>query len=168
MIGRPLNFKSSGGSPFIINNQSAQPQLQASSPYWYITVDSVDGLSSSDISYESHPVPYGIGEVSGDVFRRGKSITLNGRIKALNLQLLETGADFLEQMFAERAIRQLTWTRWNDGVEIYLACRVNNDLSIVRSVQDGKYEWGYTVGLRADDPRTKRTSDNSVYPTFQQ
>lgn len=168
MIGRTLNFKSSGGSSFIFNNNASQPYLEAQSPYYYIQVTDVDGLSSADISYESHPVPQGIGEVSGDVFRRGKSITLTGKVKGLNLRYLETGADFLEQIFAEKAIRQLTWTRWNDGVEIYLACRINNDLSIARSFQDGKYSWGWTVGLRADDPRTRRTSDGSVYPTWQQ
>ena len=168
MIGRAINFKSSGGSPFIINNNASQPLLQAQSPFYYIQVTDVDGLSSSDISYESHPVPFGIGEVSGDVYRRGKSITLTGKIKGLNLKYLETGADFLEQMFAEKAIRKLTWTRWNDAVEIYLNCRINNDLSISRSFTEGKYEWGWTVGLRADDPRTRRISDGSVYPTFQQ
>ncbi len=168
MVGRAINFKSSGGSSFIINNQAGQPQMQAQSPYYFVTVDTVDGLSSADISYESHPVPYGIGEVSGDVIRRGKSITLSGKVRGLNLKFLEQGSDFLEQVFAERAIRKLTWTRWADNVEIYIACRVNNDLSIVRSFQDGKYEWPWTVGLRADDPRTRKSSDDSVYPTFQQ
>jgi len=86
----------------------------------------------------------------------------------MTVKAVETGAEFLEQMFAERAIRKLTWTRWIDDIEIYINCRVNNDLSIVRSFTDGKYEWPWTVGLRADDPRTRKSSDNSVYPTFQQ
>ncbi len=168
MIGRAINFKSSGGSSFIINNNASQPFLEAQSPYYYIQVTSVDGLDSADISYESHPVPFAIGEVSGDVFRRGKSITLTGKVRGLNLKYLEIGSDFLGQMFAEKAIRKLTWTRWVDGIEIYLACRINNDLSIARSFEDGRYEWQWTVGLRADDPRTKKTSDDSVYPTWQQ
>jgi len=168
MIGRAVNFKSSGGSPFIINNQVSQPMLWAQSPYYFIHLDAVDGLSSADISYESHPVPNSIGEISGDVFRRGKSVSLTGKIRALNLRYLETGSDFLEQMFAEKAVRKLTWTRWVDAIEIYLSCRINNDLSIVRTFQDGRYEWQWTVGLRADDPRTRKSSDDSVYPTFQQ
>ncbi len=168
MIGRAIAFYTTGGTPLVINDNANQPQLEAQSPYYYIQVTSVDGLSSADISYESHPVPYSIGEVSGDVFRRGKSISLSGKIKGLNLQYLEIGCDFLEQMFADRAKRKLSWTRWSDDVTIYLGCRINNDLSVVRSFEDGKYQWGWTVGLRADDPRTYRLDDDTVYPTWQQ
>ena len=137
MIGRPITFFSPGGTAYTINNNGSQPNLEAQSPYYYIQVVSVDGLSSADISYESHPVPYSIGEVSGDVFRRGKSIALTGKVKGLNLQYLEIGAEYLEQMFAEREIRKLAWTRWIDNVDIYLGCRVNNDLSIVRTLSQG-------------------------------
>lgn len=168
MIGRAVNFKTTGGSNFVINDRVSQPLMYTQSPYYYIQIVNVDGLSSADISYESHPVPYSIGEVSGDVFRRGKSITLSGKILGLNLRYLETGADFLEQMFAERAKRQLIWTRWVDNIQIYLECRINNDLAIVRTFEHGRYDWQWTVGLRADDPRTKRVSDSTVYPTWQQ
>lgn len=163
MIGRTITFGS-----FTINNRAAQPNLWAQSPFYYISVSSIDGLSAADISYESHPIPYAIGEKSGDVFRRGKSVTITGKIEALNVAYLETGADFLGQMFADRTLRNLSWTRISDGVAIYLKCRINQDLSIVESFQEGRYSWPYTVGLRADDPRTRRVSDSTVYPTWQQ
>ena len=97
MIGRAVNFKSSSGGNFIINNQISQPGLHSQSPYWFVFLDSVDGLSSADISYESHPVPYGIGEVSGDVLRRGKSITLSGRVKGMTVKAVETVLNFLSK-----------------------------------------------------------------------
>ena len=163
MIGTAVSFGS-----FTVNNQLAQPQLWAQSPFYFIYVDSIDGLHGADISYESHPVPYGIGEVSGDVFRRGKTVTVTGKIRGMNMQTLEQGADVLGQMFADKTLQQLKWTRRSDGVEVYIQCRVNQDLSIVESVQIGRYEWPYTVGLRADDPRIRRVSDGSVYPSWQQ
>lgn len=163
MIGRAISFGSA-----TINDHANQPFLWAQSPWYFIYVDNIDGIWGADISYESHPVPFAIGEVSGDVYRRGKSITITGKIRGLNMQTLEQGADYLGAMFAPRSIQQLKWTRHADNVQVYIACRVNNDLSIVENVQSGRYEWPYTVGLRADDPRIKRVSDGSVYPSWQQ
>lgn len=167
MLGTAINFLSSdGGTNYIINDRVSQPLLQAQSPYYYISVANVDGLYQSDISYESHPIPNATGERSGDVFRRGKTITLSGKIYGWNFAKLEEGADFLNHMFAEKALRKLQWTR-KDGVQVYITCRVAQDLSIVQNVQEGKYQWSWVVGLRADIPFTYKSSDNSLYPTWQ-
>jgi hypothetical protein len=128
---------------------------------------SVDGLYGADLSIESHPLPNFIGEKSGDIFRRGKTITLSGTIQALSMGALERGAEFLQQMFADRGKRKLIWTRWADGVSVYYIARINQDLSITQSISDHSYRYNYTVAVRADDPRTYKVSDNTVYPTFQ-
>jgi hypothetical protein len=168
MIGTAINFKSfDGATNFIINNRATQPTLHAESPFYYISVEAIEGLYQADISYESHPIPNAVGEKSGDVFRRGKTITISGKIYGTNLGKLEEGADFLYRMFADKRLRKLTWTR-RDTIAVYINCRVNQDLSIVQTVSEGRYSWPWVVGLRADIPFTYKVSDNSLYPTWQE
>jgi len=168
MLGTSISFLSADEvTTYTINNRGTQPLLQAQSPFYYISVDNIDGLYQADISYESHPIPNATGEKSGDVFRRGKTVTLSGNIYGNNLAYLEAGCDYLKQMFNEVAERKLRWTRRSDSVEIYLKCRVNQDLSITQNLQSNAYRLAWVVGLRADSPLTRRTSDDAVYPTWQ-
>lgn len=163
MIGTAITYNG-----ITINNHAAQPLREAQSPFYYIMVNNVDGLRTADISYESHPLPNLIGEKSGDVFRRGKTITLSGYIYGYSLGYLEAGADVLHQMFGSTtSLNNLSWTRRSDGVGVYLSCRPQQDLSIVESFDSLVRRWAWVVGLRADDPRIRRTSDGSVYPTWQ-
>lgn len=168
MFGSAINLKSANGSTnFIINDRANQPKLYAQSPYYYIFVQNVDGLYGADLSLESHPIPNFIGEKSGDIFRRGKTITISGYVQGLSMGALERGAEFLQQMFTETAKRQLIWTRWADGVQVYYVVRINQDLAISQSASDASYRYNYTVAVRADDPRTYKVSDNTIYPTWQ-
>jgi len=168
MFGSAINFKSADGTTnYIINDRTNQPRLWATTPFYYISVQNVDGLYGADLSIESHPLPNFIGEKSGDIFRRGKTITLSGTIQALSMGALERGAEFLQQMFTETAYRHLIWTRWADGVQVYYIARVNQDLAISQTVSDNSFKYNYTVAVRADDPRTYKVSDNTVYPTWQ-
>ncbi len=171
MFGSKITFKSVDGmTSYIINDRTSgtgQTRLWAQTPFYYIAVANVDGLYSADVTYESHPIPNATGEMSGDVFRTGKTITISGDITALSLGALERGADYLQQMFNETGKRKLIWTRWADGIEVYLTCRVNQDLSIAQTATSYEYRWEYVVGLRADDPRTRKTSGDTVYPTWQ-
>lgn len=163
MIGTAISYNG-----FTINNRASQPLLHAQSPYYYIMVNNVDGLRTADISYESHPIPNAPGEKSGDVFRRGKTITLSGYVYAAHLIALETGCDILQQMFADTGIHQLSWTRRSDSVAVYLNCRVNQDLSIVESFDSLNYRWAWVVGLRADNPFTYAVSGGALYPAWQE
>lgn len=168
MFGSAINFKSNNeATNFVINDRYNQPRLWAESPFYYIFVQNVDGLYSSDLSIESHPTPNFIGEKSGDIFRRGKTITISGNIQGMSLGALERGADFLQQMFTETKPRKLIWTRWADGVQVYFIARINQDLSISQTASDRSYRYNYTVAVRADDPRTYKVSDDSLYPTWQ-
>lgn len=169
MIGRAINYQSAdGGTNFVINDRANQPLLWQQSPFYYVSVKTPE-QSGAEISFESHPIPQAIGERSGDVFRRGRSITLAGEIEAMGLGYLEAGADFLRQMFADTAPRKLIWTRWVDLIPVYYECRVNNDLVIGEEILgENRYAWTWVVGLRADDPRTYRLDNGTVYPTWQQ
>lgn len=87
----------------------------------------------------------------------------------MSLGYLEAGADFLGQMFADTSKRKLIWTRKVDQIQVYYECRVNNDLVISEEITGAdKYIWTWVVGLRADDPRTRRLDNGTVYPTWQQ
>lgn len=162
MLGSPISFNG-----YTINNNAAQPLLQAQAPFYYIALTNVDGLYTSDISYESHPLPYTIGEKSGDVFRRGKTITLSGNITGHNYSYLLNGVDYLARMFASTDMEQLSWTRQNDGVSVYINCRVQQDLSIVESVNSLLPRFAWVIGLRADNPRTYNVSGGALYPSWQ-
>lgn len=162
MLGSAVTFNG-----LTINNQAAQPLLQAQAPFFFIALKNVDGLYTADISYESHPLPNLIGEKSGDVFRRGKTVTLSGNITGHNYSYLLNGIDYLYQMFSSTAKSNLTWTRQNDATSVYLPCRVNQDLSVVEQLDSLLPRFSWVVGLRADDPRIRKTADNSVYPTWQ-
>lgn len=169
MFGSAINFKSSDGiTDFIINDRVNHPKLWAQSPYYYIMVNNVDGLYGADLSIESHPLPNYIGEKSGDIFRRGKTITISGTIQAANFGALERGAEFLQQMFADTGLRKLIWTRWSDSIQVYYIARINQDLAISQTISDLSYRYNYTVAVRADDPRTYKVSDDTVYPTWQE
>lgn len=168
MFGSAINFKSANGSTdYKINDRANQPLLWGQSPFYYVTVSNVDGLYGADLEIETHPIPNFIGEKSGDIFRRGKTITLSGNIQAASLGALHRGAEFLQQMFTETARRHLIWTRWADGVQVYYVARVNQDLAISETASDRSYRYNYTVAVRAEDPRTYKVSDNTLYPTFQ-
>lgn len=165
MLGNPINYQDSGGGNFVFNDRAFV--TLTISPFYYIQVESIDGLFGSDLSYESHPVPNSIGERSGDIFRRGKTITITGKIYGRDLSSLYNGAYFLYQMLADKSPRALIFIPQNFDEQLYITCRPYQDLSIPISVEEGIYRWSFTFGLRADDPRTRKVSDNSIYPTFQ-
>jgi hypothetical protein len=52
MLGHIIDYRSSGGSSFVINNRATIAGGQWASPYYYIQVTSVDGHFGSDISYD--------------------------------------------------------------------------------------------------------------------
>src|SRR3990172_4759308 len=106
MLGHVIDYRSSGGSSFIINNRI---DYNSVAPFYYIQVESVDGHFGADISYEAHPIPNAIGEKSGDVFRRGKTLTLSGKIYGRGISEIYSGADFLGSALAERVIRKLVY-----------------------------------------------------------
>lgn len=169
MFPSRLTFFNGGETgSFIINDRAGSPDLWSESPYYYISADSVDGLRGADISSEAHPIPNAIGESPGDVFRRGKTITISGKVKALNLSALEQGVDYLEEMFAEKNLRKLVMTRWADGITVYFNCQINQDLAVVETIDSFDYQYLFTVGLRASDPRSRKFSDDTVYPPWQE
>lgn len=167
MLGKSIQYKSvNEGTTYTINDRSYESLMVA--PFYFIAVENVDGLWGADISYESHPIPNLIGEKSGDVFRRGKTITLTGTIYARGMAELYEGSYYLQQMFAEvSGLRKLLFTPWNYSMQLYVKCRVTQDLAIVEQVSS-THRWPWTVGLRCDDPRTYRADNNTVYPTWQQ
>src|SRR3972149_11156674 len=160
-IGKPISYGS-----FTINDRAYETLTV--SPFYYIQVQSVDGLYGSDFSYESHPVPNAIGEKSGDEFRRGKTITLTGTIWARDMAALMSGNYLLMEMLAERSIKKLIFTPFNYGQQLYINCRPYQDLSVTEAIQEtfGVHRFAYTFGLRADDPRSRLVSNDSVFPTF--
>ncbi len=163
MLGTAITYNG-----FTINNQAAQPLYEGQSPWYYIMVNNVDGLRTADISYESHPIPNAPAEKSGDVFRRGKTLTLSGYVYGHTLQYLEVGAEVLHQMFGSTtSAGPISWTRRSDGVAVYMTVRPQQDLSIVESFDSMTRRWAWVVGLRADNPFTYAVSGGALYPSWQ-
>jgi hypothetical protein len=173
MIGRPIQYKSvDEATTFTINDRTYETLMIP--PYYFICVETVDGLFGADISYEAHPVPgiagSVVGEVSGDVIRRGKTVTLSGQIYARGQAELYEASFYLMQMFAETdGLRKLLFNPWNLGAaQLYLKCKPSQDLSVVMQTNNTRHMWPWTCGLRCDDPRTYLASNNTVFPTWQQ
>lgn len=161
----PVNYKSADGSTdYRINDRVSLRSGWSVAPYYFIKIDTADGLYGADISTESFPIPHGIGEISGDIYRKGKGIALSGTIEGRNLADLKIAANFLRHAFWEVAPRRLTWTE--DGTDVYYLCRINNDLSIVEDYSQFNPKWTWTVGLRADDPRLRKVSDSTLYFSY--
>lgn len=167
MLGHIIDYRNSGGNSYIINDRSAILSGNWTAPFYYIQVQSVDGHYAADLSYESHPIPNAIGEKSGDVFRRGKTLTFTGTIWGRGISEVYTGADFLYEMLADTGIRQLVFIPWNHGIQLYYACRPYQDLSITEAFEAPTPRLQYTFALRADDPRSYRLDNGSVFPTWQ-
>lgn len=168
MIGSYIKYYTfAGADSFTINDRVNQPLLHGQAPFYYISVTSADGLYSGDISYESNPIPNATGEKAGDVFERGKTITLTGKIHGFNVGAVARGAEYLQQMFNEKALRKLVFKRLQDNIVVYYKGKVNQGLTIIESFEDGKYEWDWVVGIRTDMPFTYKLSDDTLYPTWQ-
>lgn len=167
MLGHPIDYRDSGDNSFIINDRTPILTGNWESPYYYIQVTSVDGHFGGDLSYESHPIPNAIGEKSGDVFRRGKTLTLSGTIWGRGISEIYSGADFLQQMLADTSQRQLVFKPWNHDIFLYYICRPYQDLVITESFDSQTPKFQFTFALRADDPRSYKFSDNSIFPTWQ-
>jgi hypothetical protein len=166
LLTQPVVFKNFAETfDWTINDQASLRSNWADAPYYYIHLESADGFFGSDVSTESHPIPHGIGERSGDSFRRGKGITLSGSIEGRNVADLQIAALYLQQMFWDTQPRKLVWTGL-DGTPAYYTCRVLNDISITEDYSQLNPKWQWTVGLRADDPRAYVLSDDSLYYTW--
>jgi hypothetical protein len=157
---QPVHFPDADND-YVINDQTSLRSNFAISPFYYIKLESVDGFYGSDISTENHPVPHNIGERSGDSFRRGKGLALSGWIEGRNVIDLDTAANYLQEMFWNTYPRQLRW--YIDTTQVYYLCRMVNDVSVVPSFDSQHPKWGWTVGLRADDPRPRKVSDDTLF-----
>lgn len=168
MLHAPIIFRSSNeDTDFTINNQDSLNSNWTGGDPFYISVDAVDGLNSADISYEAHPLPNTTGEISGDVFRRGKTVTLTGTIWGRNLGSLGVGSEYLAHMFWETKLRKLVFSPLIGAANVYLTCRVSQDLSISQAKPtDFNYRWPWVIGLRADDPRMYNDSDDMLYRSW--
>lgn len=167
MLGHIIDYRSTGGSSFVINDRAPILTGNWTSPFYYIQVVSVDGHFGADISYEAHPIPNYPGEKSGDVFRRGKTITFSGTIWGRGISEIYSGADFLQRMLAEKELRKLVFIPWNHNIQLYYNCRPYQDLVIIESLQSAVPRFEYTFALRADDPFSYTLSGNALFPTWQ-
>ena len=135
--------------------------------YW-IHLTSVDGFFGDDIQYESHKIPAGVGERSAYAFRAGKSLTLTGEVWGKGLSELRQGQWILMSMFWDLLPHKLYFTPFPlGGARLYITCRSNQPLAMTDEFTKLNFlaqKW--VVGLRADDPRSYKESDNTAYPTW--
>lgn len=166
ILTQPIYYKSLDEvTNFVINDQISMRSKWAVAPYYYIKVDSIDGFYGADIASESHPIPHATGERSGDTYRKGKGISINGTIEGRTIPDMAAAARYLRWMFWEPGLRKLVWTEF-DSTVVYLKCRVLNDLNISETYQASNPRWTWTVGLRADDPRERKMTDGTLFYTW--
>ena len=167
MREKPVEFNS-----LVFNDRSNADLTQ--SPFYWINLTEVDGLFGEEIRYESHPIAGGDGERSGPPFKSGKQLVLTGEIWGLNLDLLRQGEWALQEAFWTSGKTQLFYQPWpvyreDPNERLYFTVRVNQPLVVTDSFTDGmKMKQNWTVGLRADDPRPYRESDDSLFFNWQE
>jgi hypothetical protein len=158
MLESPITF---GG--FTFNDQSKR-SLEVS-PFYWAEVKSVDGLFGADISTESHPIPNATGERSGDFFRRGKTLTVSGILWARNVHDMRVGQLAIESALWSLEPSQFRFTFWGQP-QVYLMCRVVQDVAMGEEQVDDKARRRFTFALRADDPRMRRVDNNASWPNW--
>lgn len=169
MVDRPVYYNS------ITFNVAAVPDAGMSqSPYYWLRITDADGLFGDEVRTETHPIPCDIGERHGNVLRSGKQIVLTGEVYGLNAARLQDGVWALQGAFWDLQEHKLEWEPWTFVVngtatdKLYWMAYVNQPL-VITDVIDGMshHMRKWTVGLRADNPRSRKSSDDTVYPTFQ-
>jgi hypothetical protein len=120
---------------------------------WWIRLTSVDGLWDSDIRDERQVLPGEDGEVSSSLYYGGKSITLTGEVVARNLTGLRQGQRALQLAFGDLDEHQLLYRLWGES-PVYISAKKTQPIAMAEAQTDNRYARGFTVGLRADDPRS--------------
>lgn len=163
MIERPIEFHG------MTMNDNTKADLSISPNYW-IKVSVVDGIWGDELRVETHPIPCNIGERHGQVLRTGKQLTMTGVIFGQNLAKLREGQWKLMEAFWDCQPYKLYHYNlgFSSSARLYYTVYVNQPLNMADEI-DNMTHWRqrWTVGLRADNPRTFKESDNTVYPTWQ-
>lgn len=169
MIERPITYNG-----FTFNKQS--DRTLSASPFYWVNVRNVDGYYGDEIRYESHPIAGGDGERSGKPFKAGKQLVLSGEIWAQSLRILRVAEEKLQETFWTETAHNLlhhTWItyeaagRSDSSGRVYFICKVAQPLVIADTIDGYNYKANWTVGLKADDPRLFKESDNSKYYSWQ-
>jgi hypothetical protein len=163
LLKQIIKYRSVDGlTDYTLNDQASLRSHWSASPHYYIKVETADGLFGADISSESNPIPHAIGERSGTTYRKGKGISLNGTIEGRTIADMEAASRYLQRAFWEAEPRKLIYNEY-EGTACYFLCRVLNDLSVSVTYSIQNPRWSWTVGLRCDDPRQRKLSDNTLF-----
>lgn len=156
-----------GGTDYTLNDQTSINSGFEIAPYYYIRVNSNEGFYGTDVETESYPIPHANWERSGDTFRRGKGFALAGYIEGRNLNVMTDAAEYLMATFWDTRNRKLIWKWKTTGDDVYMTVRIVNDITIVENYESFSPRWAWSVGLRADDPRIRKLSDNTLWYGWQ-
>ncbi len=154
-----------------INDQVGDQDLSAgkgNGNQYFIKVDTVDGVFGDEIRVETHPIPCGVGERHGPVLRSGKALVRAGRIYGANLAKLREAQWKLMEMFWDLQPHKWLWTPAGYSHRIYYTAYVSQPLvmsDVFGQVDHVVQSW--TVGLRADDPRSYSETDDTPDPSWQ-
>jgi len=175
MLESPVTFSAPGpawplaqDAPIITLNQQTDRAITAAPFYWF-PLRTVDGLHGTEVRFEFHDRPGVHGAISGDAFYRGKTVVLSGEVRARTVSYLREAQRALQETFYDLQPHLLKFTLWNEE-DVYLVCRVNQKLDMPEEQREGpgsQFVRRWTVSLFADNPRTYKQSDDSLYPTWQ-
>lgn len=159
-----LRIYSSDGGSYYLARVDLEPRSSVPTVRWRVKLDKVDGLWDADVRDERFPNPGQDGEASGDLKDGGKSITLAGRVQALDLDALREGQRELMKAF-DTDEHALFWGM-RGADQLYIRARKTQKIDMPEQQANNKYERGYTITLRADDPRSYAVTEKSVELTI--
>lgn len=159
-------------SPIEYNGLTLNDQTKRSlqvAPYYWFRVIAVDGIWDEEVRFEVHDRPHQHGTSSGDAYYSGKTLVINGEVRAVSLTALRQAQRALQAAFYDMQDHQLLFTIWGEE-RVYLTCRKNQKIDMPeRQDRGGSNPWmrPFTVQLYADDPRLYREGTETPYPVWQ-
>jgi hypothetical protein len=145
---------------FLLQVMLMEPRTNAPTIRWWVKLDKVDGLFDGDVRDERVPVPGQDGEESGDLKRGGKTITLTGRVRALDLAALREGQLAISRAF-DTDEHALFWGML--GAEnLYIRAKKNQKIDMPEQQTTNDYQRGFTIAVRADDPYSYTVAEKSA------
>lgn len=117
-------------------------------------IQSIDGLNDADVRDAREVNPGRHGETAFDAYYGGRTLVLNGKIRASSIEKLRDMQQGLRQIFTDLSQERPLIIRSGDiNSDLQIYCRKNQPLVMAEAQADKRFERAFQVTLRASNPR---------------
>lgn len=117
-------------------------------------INSIDGLADADVRDQREVNPQQHGETALDAFYGGRTVVLNGKIRAFSLDKMRDMQQALREAFADLTTEMpLIFHAKNSNYDLVLNCKKAQPIAMVEQQTNFNHERDFQVTLRASNPR---------------